>query len=127
MDEIKAKLAAGETFEAMIDAYDEDPGMTADTTYPVSNDSTNWVEEFKTGAMALANVGDVSDAVRSSYGVHIIKYHSDIPAGEVGLDAVKEDLHTSLLTAKMEETYSAAMDQWVAEANAKIDEKSLAD
>lgn len=125
IEEIQAKLTAGETFESLIETYDEDPGMTPDTTYAVSADSNNWVEEFKTASMALANVGDVSEPVRSSYGIHIIKYDSDIAAGEVGLDTVKEDIQASLLSAKQSEVYSAAFQQWVTDAAAKIDTKVL--
>ena len=58
--------------------------------YPVSADSTNWVTEFRDAAMALENVGDVSEPVRSEYGIHIIKYVSDAVEGEVGLDAVRD-------------------------------------
>jgi len=126
VDEITAKLAAGETFENLITEYNEDPGMTAASVgYAVSADSTNWVTEFKDGAMALAAVGDISEPVRSDYGIHIIQYASDIPAGEIGLETVKTEIYDALLTARQEEAYTAALEQWVEEADAKIYEDRL--
>ena len=104
VDEVAAKIAAGEDFNALIEQYNTDPGMTADSIgHPVSEASTNWVEEFKTASMALANVGDVSEPVRSSYGIHLIKYESDIAEGEIGLETVREDLTAELLSAKESE------------------------
>ena len=117
-----AKLAEGATFEELIDEYDEDPGMTGDSVgYPVCAESTNWVAEFQEGAMALANVGDVSaEPVRTSYGLHIIKYDSDIAEGEIGLETVKADIYDELLSAEQEEVYNSTVEQWVNEANAKV-------
>ena len=70
--------------------------------------------------MALANVGDVSEPVRSEYGIHIIKYVSDAVEGEVGLDAVRDALESEVLTQKQDEAYNAAVEAWVEEADAKI-------
>ena len=126
VDEVAAKIAAGEDFNALIEAYNTDPGMTADAIgYPVSNDSLNWVESFKNGAMALANVGDVSDAVYSNYGVHFIKYESDIAEGPVALEDVKDEIAAELLTIKQDTFFNDTIDQWIVEANPQIHEKLL--
>lgn len=124
VDEVLEKIEAGEDFDALIEQYGQDPGMETspakENGYPVSADSTNWVTEFRDAAMALANVGDVSEPVRSDYGIHIIKYVSDAVEGEVGLDAVRDALETEVLTQKQEEAYNAAVEAWVEEADAKI-------
>ena len=124
VDEVMEKIAAGEDFDALIEQYGQDPGMETspakENGYPVSADSTNWVTEFRDAAMALANVGDVSEPVRSEYGIHIIKYVSDAVEGEVGLDAVRDALETEVLTQKQDEAYNAAVEAWVEEADAKI-------
>ena len=78
------------------------------------------VNSANDAAMALANVGDVSEPVRSEYGIHIIKYVSDAVEGEVGLDAVRDALETEVLTQKQDEAYNAAVEAWVEEADAKI-------
>lgn len=115
-DEIRAKLDAGESFEALIDEYNQDPGMTADSVgYVVSADSTNWVTEFTEGAMALEKAGDVSEPVYSSYGLHIIQYAADIPEGEIGLENVRDALESELLSDKQDEYFSETVSAWVQE------------
>ncbi len=119
VDEIQAKLAEGETFDSLIETYNQDTGMT-ENGYLVSANSTNWVPEFKDGAMALTAVGDVSAPVRSTYGIHLIEYVGDVAEGEIGLETVREDLTATLLSEKQDAAYSEAVDQWVEAANAKI-------
>lgn len=126
IDEINAKLAEGAEFDALITEYNDDPGMTADSIgYAVCATSVDWVTEFRDASMALANVGDVSEPVRSDYGIHIIKYQSNIAEGEIGLENVREALTEELQTAKESENIETALVQWVEEANAVIHEKEL--
>ena len=126
VDEVAAKIAAGEDFNALIEQYNTDPGMTADSIgYPVSEASTNWVDEFKSASMALASVGDVSAAVPSTYGVHFIKYESDAAEGPVALETVKEAISAELLVTKQDEFFNATIDQWIEEAQPKVYEDRL--
>ncbi len=85
--EINEKLANGASFEDLIQEYGTDPGMTDEKTrtngYEVHQDSSNWEPNFQQAAMALEKVGDISDPVISAYGVHILKYVRDIPAGAI--------------------------------------------
>ena len=57
VDEVLAKLASGEDFDALMEQYGQDTGMQTspakENGYPVSSDSTNWVTEFRDAAMAL--------------------------------------------------------------------------
>jgi len=126
IDEIQAKLAAGEDFNALIDEYNQDPGMTSDSTgYAVSAVSTNWMPEFTEASMALAAIGDVSAPVQSSYGIHIIQYASDIPEGEIGFETVRDELYSELLESKQEYHYSDVMQSWGENSGAKIYEDRL--
>ena len=63
VDEIKARLDAGATFDDLIKEYGTDPGMQDDTMraegYTVHNDSIRYDPAFKDAAMALEKVGDV--------------------------------------------------------------------
>ena len=125
-DEIKAKLAEGVDFETLIAEYNEDEGMAEETEgYAVSADSTDWVTEFKDASMALAAVGDVSEAVPSYSGLHFIRYLSDIPAGEIGLETVREALTAELLAEKQSANISALLTEWEADAKIVIHEKKL--
>lgn len=119
--EVQGKIEAGEDFNALIETYNDDPGMTKDSIgYAVSADSINWVNEFRDASMALAAIGDVSAPVRSIYGVHFIRYESDIAEGEIGLENVHDAIQEELLTTKKETRVTEVMNQWVEEANAKV-------
>ncbi|HNW88014.1 MAG TPA: peptidylprolyl isomerase [Candidatus Limiplasma sp.] len=117
------KIAAGEDFDALIAEYGvkddgtaSDPGMTSadyPNGYEVSTSSTSFVPEFVEAAFSVDNVGDVSAPYISTYGVHIVKYMSDVPEGPVALtDALKETIRTDLLSTKQ----SDAMSAWMAAA-----------
>lgn len=120
-EEVLAKAQAGEDFDALIETYGEDPGMTSEpnktTGYYVCEGLTSYEQAFQDGAMALANVGDISDLVKTSYGYHILQYTCDIPAGNVELtEEVKTSIHDELLTTAQNAAYEAAVTQWVSEA-----------
>ena len=126
IEEIQAKLAEGADFNALITEYNQDPGMTAEREgYLVHEASTNWVPEFTAASMALANIGDVSEPVKSSYGVHLIQYAGDVAEGEIGLETVREDLTAELLSTKQSEKINATLEQWIADANAKVYEERM--
>ena len=125
-DEIYARLEAGEDFEALIAEYGEDPGMQNEPTssrgYYVSAASTNWEVNFRDAAMALENVGDYTlEPVISGSGVHIIRYESDVTAGPVALDEVREALYAETLTELQEANVTDTIEAWVAERNVSID------
>lgn len=121
-DEIYAKIEAGEDFADLIAEYGEDPGMqnepTASRGYYVCAEQGNWDANFNAGAMALENVGDVTATpVISTSGVHIIRYESDVPAGEVGLDAVRDTLYENTLSVMKEDHYQETLTDLVAALN----------
>ena len=88
-------------------------GDSAENGYYVSADSTAWVQEFTDGAMSIPEIGGVSDPVRSSYGIHIIKYVGDVASGATDFADVETTLRETLLSTLTEEAYSAALTEWV--------------
>ena len=113
-----AKAQAGEDFDALIETYGEDTGMISEPNksrgYLVCDGLTMFVQEFQDAAMALANVGDVSEPVKTEFGYHILQYATDIAAGEVEFtDELKTTLYDTLLTQAQEAAYEAAVTQWV--------------
>ena len=122
--EIYDKLAQGSDFDALIAEYGvkadgtaTDPGMTSGSYpngYEVATVSSSFVPEFVEAAFSVDQVGDVSAPYISDYGVHIVKYVADVPAGAVELtDTLKTSLRDSLTTEKND----AAMSAWQAAAN----------
>ena len=70
-EEVLEKAKAGEDFDSLIEEYNEDPGMSTNTTgyYFTTGEM---VEEFESAAFALSENG-ISDIVETSYGYHIIE------------------------------------------------------
>lgn len=121
VDEIMTKFNAGTSFQDLIAEYNTDPGMQNPATlaegYKVHADSFIWDSDFTAGSMALKNVGDVSEPVLSSFGVHILYYLRDIPAGAVEFtDELKAQYRETALTDKQNDAYNTAVDGYVAEA-----------
>lgn len=118
--EILDKLAAGEDFLALMEEYGEDPGMNSEPYategYTVHAESTQWVIPFRDAAMALEQVGDVSQPVRTSYGLHIIRYEGDVESGAVSYEEVKADLESEVQDTLMNSYYNDLVAQWRAEA-----------
>lgn len=131
-DEVLTRLAAGEDWDALTAEYNDDPGMmegeaTAETGYPICEGFASFDAAFVDAAMAIPEVGQWSDKiVGETYGYYIIKYVSDIPEGAVDMESVRETMTANLLTAKQEEVFSTALDQWVAESNMMINYDVLA-
>ena len=118
-DEIYALATAeGADFDALVKEYSEDSD-SAPETYVVNESSTVFVEPFVTAAMALENIGDVSEPVRTTYGYHIIKYVADVEEGPVTLDAVRETIEAEALQTKKDTTYEEAVSSWIEAADVK--------
>ena len=122
LDEVYAKIEAGDDFGALIEAYGEDPGMQNEPTktrgYYVSADSVNWDAAFTKGAMALENVGDITTTpVVSGSGVHIIRYESDVTAGAVPYEQVQEALREETVETKKDEYYDTQLESWIEALN----------
>lgn len=120
-EQVVADFDGGKSFEDLIAEYNEDPGMNAEPTasqgYAVSADSTAYDSAFTEGAMSIENVGEISGPVYGSYGIYVIYYMADIPAGEVALDEIRDGVTQDALESKQTETYDAQVETWVAEAN----------
>ena len=118
-------------FQTLVDVYGEDPGMQSEpyatTGYVLCDGLTMYETAFQTAAMALENVGDVSELVQSSYGYHILCYMGDVASGAVEFESKKDAISEELLSAKQDEAYNAAVEQWVADANVKTFPKAMKD
>ena len=121
VDEINEKLAQGVPFSELVAEYGTDPGMEVEPNkslgYSVHMDSILWDPVFVQAAFSVDHVGDVAAPVVGSYGVHIVQYTRDVPAGPVELtEEIQNALREELLSAKEDELFSATMEQWLADA-----------
>lgn len=123
-DLIYADFAAGKGIDEIMAAYGEDPGMQSEpnmtTGYYVREDSAAWDANFTAGSMALAQVGDYSETpVISTSGVHIIYYNSDVTAGAVPMENIREALTEETLATLREQHYADCMSEWYQAINAE--------
>ena len=112
IDEINAKIAAGDSFDDIMAEYGVDTGMTSGEYpdgYEVSLSSYGFVPEFISAAFSVDAIGEISKPYVSEYGVHLVKYVGDVPGGPVALtDELKAAIHQNLL----DEKYDATLNEW---------------
>ena len=131
IDEINQKLAEGTAFADLIPLYSADPGMqdaeSIAAGYEVHMDSVNWDTAFRDAAFTVDNVGDVTEPVVGSFGVHILQYAADVPGGPVEYtDELRETLRADLLLTAQNNAYSQKMTQWTEEATIVYSDEALA-
>lgn len=115
VDEIMAKFEAGTDFLTLIDEYGTDPGMQSEPQrsegYSVHQDSVIWDPAFIKAAFSVEKIGEVSKPVVGSYGVHLVYYLRDVPAGPVELtDEIKAELREQLVEAAENEAVGEAVE-----------------
>ena len=115
------QLRAGADMDEMILSIGSDDGMLDERMrkmgYYVSSDSTLWPEAFISAAMALEEVGDYSEPVRTEEGVCILQYLGDVPEGEVPFEDVRDVLAEEALDTLRYRAYAAKTEEWLEEAN----------
>lgn len=118
IDEINEKLVGGATFDEMIAEYNTDPGMASTPDgYQVHKESIMWEPTFRDAAMALENIGDISEPVLTEFGVHIIQYAGDVQGGPVVMTEEQEEaLRETLLTSLQDAEYQKLFAVWMEEA-----------
>ena len=123
---VVAAIAGGEDFDEAMKAYNEDSSTEEQMLrgYPVSAESSMYSEEFHNGAMALENVGDVTDVIVTDYGYFILRYAKDLESGEVDFESRRESETEETLTNKKNDAYSAYVDQILDEADMQIGDLS---
>ena len=121
-----ARIRGGEDFTAVMEACNEDASTPEQMAhgYPVAEGSALYSDEFKAGAMALANVGDVSDVIVTEQGYFILKYVQDMTAGAVDFESRKETETAQTLSDKQNSAYSAYIDSMLEEAEIVVEDLS---
>lgn len=121
IDEINQKLNDGAAFADLVAEYGTDPGMQQEPAktegYSVHMDSVIWDPAFVKAAFSVNKVGDVAEPVVGSYGVHIVQYTRDVPAGAVAYtDEVKAALQEEALSEKEAQLFNTTINTWISEA-----------
>ena len=124
---VVAAIRGGEDFEEAMKAYNEDSSTEEQMLrgYPVAAESQLYGEEFSAGAMALENVGDVSDIITTDYGYFILRYAKDLTAGEADFEFRKDAETEETLSNKKNDAYTAFINQILDEADMQIGDLSV--
>ena len=123
---VVAAIRGGEDFEEVMKAYNEDSSTEEQMLrgYPVAAESQLYGEEFSAGAMALENVGDISDIITTDYGYFILRYAKDLTAGEADFESRKDAETEETLSNKKNDAYTAFINQILDEANMQLGDLS---
>ena len=123
---VAASIAGGADFEEAMKAYNEDSSTEEQMLrgYPVAEGSQLYGEEFIAGALALENVGDVSDVIITDYGYFILRYAKDLETGEVDFESRKETETEEALTNKKNDAYTEYVNKVLDEADMQIGDLS---
>lgn len=131
IDAIYDRIANGESFEALIQEYGQDPGMQDATNlaqgYNVNRESVIWDPVFTVAAFSdkMQQVGDVSDPVLGTSGIHILKYLRDVPSGLVMTDAIRTEITDYLRAVRENTAFTEAMATWETEYPIVYNEEAI--
>ena len=122
--EAYAKLQAGEEFSKVAKEYSPDTegnenGLLISVKHSGSYD---WSKEVK-DAFAKIKQGEYTEPVKDDEGVHILYYLSDEPAGEVGLDSVKDKIKEILMIDVQEDEWNQMLETWKNDESVSLNEK----
>lgn len=116
-----AEFEGGADFDELIEKYGDEGALSAgafsSTGYYISENTVMWPAAFVEAGMALAAPGDVSQAVRSEDGVHVVRYIANVESGAVPLSNVSSRLTTETQKVEKQRAYDAQLQTWMDEAN----------
>src|SRR3989339_1185009 len=114
IEEMQAKLKAGEDFSELAKGYSQDTGSAengGDLGYFAKGDM---VKEFEDVAFALP-VGETSGIVKTEFGYHIIQSEEKKAARKIVFDDIKNDLSDYLRQKEAEKKYA----EWIKDLKKK--------
>jgi len=127
-EDVLKRARDGEDFTKLAKEYSEDPGVkenNGEYTFPRASADPRraMVPEFEAAAFSL-NTNQISDIVTTQFGYHIIKLHEKIPAQQVPLAKIADNLKETLKRREMEKRVPDYMEKLAKAANVEIlDEK----
>ena len=103
------ELTEGKTFA---DALSEQENSDSTMYVVVDGIESTYDEAYVKAAMSLKKLGDVSEPIMTDSGCYILYYASDVKAGAVDLDKVKDEISESLLEDKKSEEFYNTCNSW---------------
>ncbi len=132
VEEVISRFEAGEDFEALMEEYTADTALLREplrsTGYYVHKDYAPWIEAglpnvsvwdvpFREAASSIENIGEISEPARGKYGIYIVYYMADVPAGAVPIEEIYDALRESIYSSLASQTYQDTVSEWIENAN----------
>ncbi len=112
--EVQAKIAEGADFGELVVEYGQDPGMASNPEgYPVIEGEGKYVTEFEAAAIALTTPGQISEPVKTTFGVHILELVSIDKAGAIDYEDIKETMRLQLLNDAKAQAWQESYQLWI--------------
>lgn len=114
--EVLQKVNAGANFEALVDEYNEDPGMQQQPDGYTFTKNSGMVKPFEDAAFAL-EIGETSDIVEQPQGWHILKRYPLLTEGEEYtqyISSITSELSTDIFNAyidSLKDNYKITIEQ----------------
>lgn len=125
----KVKGKGEDDFIKVMLEYTDDPGMKSEAIAKqgyLVGDEDNMVSYFHDAALKLENAGDISDAVKSLHGIHIIRKIDDVKAETKALEGEVKDRIVKILTKEQQDKkWQEYLETWTKEAKIKRYTKKL--
>ncbi len=112
--EVMRKLRSGEKFETMAQLYSEDVSAQNGGDLGVL-ERGKMIPEFENAAFALKE-GEISNIIRSPYGIHIIKVDKIIPGQTTPIEEVRNEITNILSMEKFQGQYQSYIEEIKAKA-----------
>ena len=119
--DLKQQMEDGADIDALIEEYNDDPGMTttpgSEVGYLVESRTSTYIPAFSEAALGLITVGTVSEPIVTYNGVHILQSIKVYKKGIVTYEDLHDDIKEALLPTKQDEKYDEITQQWLDEAD----------
>lgn len=122
--EVLEKAKNGESFEALVEEYGEDPGMEDNEVGYIVRENGDFMPEFEEAAFKLKE-DEISDLVATSFGYHIIKLYERYPDKEYTLEEKHDEIEELVSQQNKAEAWNTMLDEWMEDAKIKRYEKRL--
>ncbi len=98
-EEVRQRLLDGEDFVELAKAASEDPTVSRNGGDMGYFGKGAMVPEFESAAFAMSTPGEISELVKSPFGIHIIRYDDRRGGGKKSFEAVEQELIEEIQTS----------------------------
>ncbi len=109
--QVQEKLKKGESFEALAKTYSDDKASNQNGGQLEWIAKGEMIPEFENAAFALQKKGDVSEPVRTEFGIHLIKLLDKQQAKSRSFEAVKDEIVSKMQHEWAQEKFAHVADE----------------